>query len=503
MKREIPLEPDITEVPVLVAGAGPAGLMTALTLAAHGVECLLVERRTTAASLPRATVLTTRTMELLRGFGLEAEVSAGGPDVDWTLLESETLARSAAGRIVPVGLPTREQSALLSPTAPACVPQDALEPLLLEHLRGLDGVYVETGREVTDVVLRPGEVHATVRAVGGSSARRVAARYLVAADGPRSVVRAALGLELRGPDDLMRGVAAVFRAPLWDLVGERRHGIYTVTTPGAEGTFLPAGPDDRWGYGSSWRPGHDRPLATDPAAVEERIRRGIGLAGLDVRLLRSGAFSAGAQLADRFRRGNAFLVGDAAHRVTPRGGTGLNMAMHDGHDLGWRLGFVLRGLAAHALLDRYEAERRPVAAHNAERSADPLGSRRDPSDELHADLAGRIPHVWLGGAGRRRSTLDMLGTELTLFTGPDAAPWRQAADRPSAGPVAVHVLDELPARALGIGRDGALLVRPDALPVALWRHRPEAGALERAVRRLAAGAPLAARPSGGAVAGGA
>jgi putative polyketide hydroxylase len=324
-----------------------------------------------------------------------------------------------------------------------------------------------------------------VRAVDGTRSRRVRARYLVGADGARSAVRRALGLELQGPAELMHGVTALLHAPFWELVGARRHGIYTVTAPGAEASFLPAGPGDRWAYGASVVAGRERPLAADPAALAERIRRGVGSDGLEFRLVRTGSFSAGAQLADAFRRGNAFLVGDAAHRVTPRGGTGLNTAMHDGYDLGWRLGWVLRGLAREQLLDGYEAERRPVAAHNTARSADPLGSRRDPAEELHADLAGRIPHQWVAGATRRVSTLDLVDTGLTLFTGPDTpAPPAVAGAAP---PLTVRVLDELPARALGLGRDGALLVRPDALPVALWRHAPEPGALERAVRVLAAG----------------
>ena len=104
-----------------------------------------------------------------------------------------------------------------------------------------------------------------------------------------------------------------------------------------------------------------------------------------------------------------FLIGDAAHRVTPRGGTGLNTAIRDGFDLGWKLAWVLRGWAHERLLDTYERERRPVAEFNAARSADPTASLRA-ADELRADLGGRIPHLWLPARRRRVSTLDLLGT---------------------------------------------------------------------------------------------
>ena len=154
-----------------------------------------------------------------------------------------------------------------------------------------------------------------------------------------------------------------------------------------------------------------------------------GIGDLEVSIERTGAFSFAAQLADRFRAGNVFLAGDAAHRVTPRGGTGMNTAIRGGHDLGWKLGWVLRGWAGPELLDTYEAERRPIAAHNVARSADPDGSAREAADELHVDLGGRIPHVWVRSDAGRVSTLDLLGPGLTLFTGPESPPGRRSRRR--------------------------------------------------------------------------
>ena len=140
-------EPECT-TPVLIAGAGPAGLTAAIALARQGVESLVVERKRELSSLPRATVISTRSMELLRSWGLESEIQAGGIEVQWQMLACESLALASAGSPIPVGLPSRQQSAVISPAAPECVPQDHTERVLLDHLASLEPARVELGTEV-------------------------------------------------------------------------------------------------------------------------------------------------------------------------------------------------------------------------------------------------------------------------------------------------------------------------------------------------------------------
>jgi hypothetical protein len=251
-----------------------------------------------------------------------------------------------------------------------------------------------------------------------------------------------------------------------------------------EGSFIPAGRGDRWLFGIQYEPGRHQLPDFTPERLTGLIRLGAGVADLEPRIEQIGGFSFAAQLAERFRHGAAFLVGDAAHRVTPRGGTGMNIAIHDGYDLGWKLAWVLRGWAQPELLDSYEAERRPVAEHNVARSADPNGSLRRVDQELPADLGGRIRHVWLPPSGAV-STLDVLGPGLTLFTGPAPSRWSTAATAvPSTLPIYPHRLDAIAARALGIPSHGALVVRPDGMPTAAWPHDHDASTQLRTASRV-------------------
>ena len=455
----------MNEVPVLVVGAGPAGLTTAITLARQGVDCMIIERRLHASTLPRATLASLRTMELVRSWGLESAVRAGSNTVEMRLLECRTLAEASSGTTHDVGLPTIEQSEMLSPTTPVCVPQDHLEAVMLDHLAALPTARLQRGVEAIGISRNSDTTCVTVRDQHGAVSS-IHARYVVAADGAHSPVRTAVGISMHGPDHLFEVIAVEFRAPLWDVVGDHAYLLYAVTDPHAPGVVLPAGTDDRWRYGLEWSPQTETLADYPDQRLRDLITRSAGVPSLTVEVERVAPFSFAAQIADDFRAGNVFLIGDAAHRITPRGGTGMNTAIADGFDLGWKLAWVLKGWAPDGLLDSYEGERRPIVEHNLERSAEEDGSRRSTLDEVHIDLRGRMSHHWVRGAGDRVSTLDLIGPGVTIFAGPRPTEERVTSTTEQGPTVTVRHVDELTARAMGIAAHGSLAVRPDGLPMA-------------------------------------
>ena len=454
-------------VSVLIVGAGPAGLTAAITLARYGVESLVVDLKEELSTIPRASLVSTGSMELFRSWGLEAELTEAAIDVRFTGFIGEILASRQAE--FPVGVPSGDQAAVVSPNVPLCVTQDVLEPILLRHLERLGVGRVELGTELVSFEQRDGAVRAVLRDRQGE--RIVEANHLIGADGVRSRVREKLEIAQSGPGEVRDAATSLIHAPL-DVGSGARHVIYAITHPHApHGVFVTVSSGDRWVYGFTSEPGTIAPADLTPEAMERRIRLSVGRPVRALRIEQIGRFSYSAMLADRFREGRVFLAGDAAHRVTPRGGTGMNTAIRDGRDLGWKLAWALHGWAGDELLNSYERERRPVAEHNMERSVDPNGSVRSVAEELHVDLGPRIPHVWVEPG---RSTLDLLGAGFTLLRGPDAD-WRPPALQ---APLTEHSLDAMSARAIGLGVRGALLARPDGVAAEVAVDSPAEAAYE-------------------------
>jgi putative polyketide hydroxylase len=485
------------ECEVLIAGGGTVGLATAALLARHGVEALVAERRDGPATHPRATGVGQRTAEILRQLGLQEQFDEACVDLSRSVgaITADTLAAAAAQadiEAVKRSLPPRAQimrtlSNEVGPAVPRGIcPQVRLDRILAEAARE-HGARIRYGTELTGLRQAAEGVTATLSGPPGQT--EVRCRYLVAADGARSLVRDRLGIGQDGPGWLGHPIINIhFIADLSPLTRGVAFVTCTTTNPAAPGVLITIDGADHWVFHTGYDPdAGEQPSGFTEQRCRDLVRAAIGQPDLAVEILDVAPWRVAGRVARRFGDGRVFLAGDAAHVVPPTGAFGMNAGVADAHNLAWKLALVLAGKAAPALLDTYQDERRPVAMFTMDQALlrlhDPrlhwdrspamasaraavgaanapvvqLGYRYSSSavidpqpvlpslEDVTADLDGtpgsRLPHVWLRRAGQQISTLDLVGTGFALLTGPDAAAWTaaaQSAEKSTGMPVSIH-----------------------------------------------------------------
>jgi len=527
---------------VLVVGGSLVGLAVSLFLAHHGTQPLLVERRPSTATHPRAWGFNPRTMEVLRSVGLQeamlAAEEAGIPDVarDGGLVMAETLVAENC-RWLHTSLP---DLSAISPNQWVFCGQDRVEPLLRRRAEELGSRHC-FGTELVGFERAPDGVVATLREVSTGATRTVAARYLVAADGNRSGVRERLGIGAQGQGRLSHRLAINFRADLRPALRGRQIVICYVRNqevPG--GVIMPVDNANGWLLDVPFDPdaGETVDDYTDARCVC-LARAAVGDPDLAVEPGERQPWLAGAAVAERFRDGAVLLAGDAAHVMPPTGAMGANTGIQDAHNLAWKLAAVLRGEAGDELLSTYDAERRPIAERTVAQAAARFAARSGPGgppgaggppngaalvDELtiwfgyryrSAAVAAenviaqwadprhptgapgtRAPQLLLDSGGGRIPSLDLYGSAPVLLAGPGGDAWRDAARRAAGRLGAALEVRQLGrdlgdpegrwSSAHGVGRTGAVLVRPDG--VIGWRAQslpanPER-LVEDALRRI-------------------
>ncbi|MCD9142778.1 FAD-dependent monooxygenase [Streptomyces albireticuli] len=356
------------DVEVLIAGAGPTGLVLAIDLARRGIRHRVVERSERGFPGSRGVGIQPRTLEVLDDLGaVDALRAVGGPcplvqiwEGPERVRERDLVHRAAAG-------PATPYPELLM------LPQWRTVEVLYGRLEDLGGA-VDFSTEMTGFSQDGDGVTATLRRADGSE-ETVRAGYLVGADGGRSAVRKALGVPFTGEpvdprpvliaDAVLEGVDRGH----WHMWPKAEGGLLAVRSlEGAETFQVIARFED-----VTYEPEVTRDAT--PEALLALLERRTGLPGLRVgEVTWASVYRARAAMAERFRTGRVFLAGDAAHIHSPAGGQGLNTSVQDAYNLGWKLGAVLRHGAPDALLDSYDTERVRVAA-------DVLGL----STSVHAD----------------------------------------------------------------------------------------------------------------------
>ncbi|MGC4994525.1 FAD-dependent monooxygenase [Nocardia salmonicida] len=454
-------------IPVVIVGGGLVGMASACFLAQHGIRCLVVEKRQTLSSQPRSRGINPRTMELMRELGVDATIRTSA---------SAIAMRSNAGIIAMESLAGKDLGALqdrylinidadlsdLTPAEWSLCHQGELEPLLAAHAAEL-GVTVEFGAEMTRIAQDNNGVRVRIQQKT-SAERDIQASYVIAADGAGSPIRQGLGIPFAGDSARGHFMSIHFRADLRrPLRGRQFMMAYTFHPRRA--TLTPLDNAENWVIHAMFDPATEPAESFDNERCTEVVRAITGVPGLAVEILGSGPWRSGAAVADRFRQGRVFLVGDAAHVMPPTGAFGANIGIQDAHNLAWKLAAVLQGTAGEALLDTYDSERRPIAEATVRQSVlrsadrprlaqetppppDPeivtdaqvwfggrqLGATAATIDEPlefwpprpDGSIGTRAPHVPMLQAGRAISTIDLFGTEFVLFTGAESTDWQKA-----------------------------------------------------------------------------
>src|ERR1700730_10358232 len=447
---------DAIEVPVLVVGGGPSGLCASMLLSRHGVESLTVERHPGTSIYPRATGVNIRTMEILRSLGLEDQVRRASFRAEPRIGFSRVLTDSES-RVSPSFHPANLD---VSPVEWTSCSQKELEPILLAAAASRYEAQLLFGTELLGFEQTADGITARIGDRATGQVREVRCKYLIGADGSKSSVRKRLGLTMRGVGVLSRSISIHFSAPLKERMARTANFLEFVQNEDVMGMFVATDGGSRWVFAVPQNAGQPQSLdlLSNVQAVE-LVRKGAGLPDLEVEVVGILPWTMQADLAEHLRVGNVFLAGDAAHRLTPAGGLGMNTGIQDVHNLCWKLAAVLQGWAGPDLLDTYEIERRPVAESNVDRSVGlvtgaPNVNQRTGLDvdlgftyastavvpdgsEIPSRLDGdyvpvarpgsRAPHLWLDRPNGEVSMLDMFGPQFTLLVGDLESAWWSAA----------------------------------------------------------------------------
>ena len=507
--------------PVLVVGAGLAGLSAAMFLALHGVRALVVERHPTTSIYPKARGQFPHTMEALAVAGVAERISeASPPDPGFHIVVAE----SVTGRVHNDVLIDRNPDfSDLSPAGWANTSQERAEPILLARAREL-GADVRFSTELVSFTQDESGVRAVIRDDEGE--RTVLADYLVAADGHRSPVREALGIGTHGRGDLSRSVGIVFDADL----GRQGFGLYYLQNPelpGGSGVVVGTDDPNRYALAVGYRE------HVTEAEWLDMIRTATGVPDLNPTLITEGVTNGhtAVRVADTFSSGRVHLIGDAVRVMPPTGGFGGNTAILDGYYLAWKLAMVVKGEAGPGLLDSHDAERRPYADILVEQqyaafvqrlrpdlADDTVATQVDPVSALFfgyrhlsnavavepgddgavlenpeqptARPGSRAPHVPLRRNGTDLSTRNLFGHTFVLLAAPAAEKWLTEAGKLNLSLTVYRIGTDVEdpegrfAKAYGITERGATLIRPDGFVA--WRAEAEEGDLAEAVNKILA-----------------
>jgi 2-polyprenyl-6-methoxyphenol hydroxylase-like FAD-dependent oxidoreductase len=365
-------EPD---TPVLIVGGGPVGLALAIELGIRGVACTVLDEREGVVRNPKASLISTRTMEFCRRWGIVDKLFEASLPPDWPM--DVLFVTSMSGReLHRFTFPSYAEKRRFdySPERYIVCAQIFFDPILLERARAIPGVTILHRTRFDSFTQDESGIRAEFTDLPSGHQRTLSARYLIGCDGGESRVRALAGITIPRTPALNHNMNIFFSAP--DLLS-RHPGqpglLYRLTSAhGSWGNVTPIAREGLWRLTVYVRSA-DGTLASappDPATfdVDGYIRRAIG-PDVAYEVISATPWERRETVADQYRIGRVFLAGDSAHQLSTTGGFGMNTGIGDAVDLGWMLAAEIAQWAGPDLLDAYEAERRQIGTRNVDEAS--------------------------------------------------------------------------------------------------------------------------------------
>ncbi|HDR4427959.1 MULTISPECIES: FAD-dependent oxidoreductase [Bacillus cereus group] len=516
------------DVPVLIVGGGLSGLASALFLAKHNIEYLLIERHLSTAIHPKAGGITFRTMELFRELGLEQRIRSAGKTLENCRgrIAVHTIAEANQEEFAQLRVTQYENDEKLlqkvkeiSPSKQTACYQITLEEIMLQEARTLGGE-LSFYHELVSYEQNEQGVIATIRNRETEKESVIHCDYVIAADGAKSKIREQLGISTEGRGTIGGYYMNIyFEADLSEFIQGDAFGFSMVLHPEVLGALIPVDNERRWIYHVSYDPlKGERPEDFTIERCKQIIQTAIGSTNVEPEIVSVLPWKAAESTATKFQDNRIFLVGDSAHIMPPTGGFGSNTGIQDAHNLAWKLAAVIKGKAKPKLLETYHEERYPVAklttdyassllfrAANREEGSlnnmdglavtvgyqycseaiidDSVTPHRMDSVELNGRPGTRAPHFFGTYDGKEVSILDLLGNDFVLLTIAENRTWAECVQNVSStlginikfysvGLRGDFIAQENVFRELyGIENEGIVLIRPDGFIG--WRSEKE------------------------------